>query len=458
MSFVLPSFLTGPDLLVASGRIHAIEIRELWKLWRNYCRQYAGNVLSDGLDKLVVGEVPDTPRLRHWCTVTKALLRAYRNGVGVSSGDVAHFELDRLAPERLTQLHSLRLLEAWIYDAANTTNCAGDLTMANPELPHRLELGRAGRLTPVDADRHAEWGIRWSKSEITIQSGQTRPMRHIVANESVGLTFPADWQYEPSPDLRHGVQSLHIPIYDAGLCNPHAGALAPIVRDLAVVAEWLPTVALALDCSAAADAALHADCLRYLGDVLPLYHGLGQAFGSASTEDALGYAFLPGIHSPLDIAECFVHEAMHQKLFRIESVLPLFESASPTGESYYSPWRRDPRPLRMVLHGCFVFTCVVHLWIQWAKNPPFGLSSRTEALKIAFRRSCEVLTGLDLLARYAVPTEQGARLISEIKEIVVALAAQADVESDYRYEVNAAMATHRQGHLEGSICSELVTF
>jgi len=458
MSFVLPSFLASSDVLVASGRIHAIETRELWRLWRGYCRQHAGRTLTDGLDNLVAGEVPDTPRLRHWCTVTKALLRAYRNGVDVNAGDVAHLELDRLAPERLTQLHSLRLLEAWVYDAAHTTNCTVDLTFATPELPQRLELGQLGRLTPVDAGCHGQWGLYVGNDETIFRTGRTCTMRCVELNTGVRLTFPVDWQYEPPLGLRHRDRYLHIPIYDSGLCNPHSGATAPIVRVPNAVDEWLPTLARALDYSAAADAALHGECLSYLSDVLPLYHGLGQIFGSASTEEALGYAFLPAIQSPLDIAECFVHEAMHQKLFRLERVLPLFEPDSPTQERYYSPWRRDPRPLRMVLHGCFVFTCVVHLWLEWAKNPPFDGASPIEALKIAFRRSCEVLAGLDLLARYALPTEHGARLLSEVKEIATALAEEAHVEPDYRKEVNVGVAAHRQHHLEVSLCSDLLTF
>ncbi len=458
MSFALPSFLASSDVLVASGRIHAIETCELWRLWRGYCRQHSGGSLSDGIDSLVAGEVPDTPRLRHWCTTTKALLRAYRNGVDVNAGDVAHFELDRLAPERLTQLHSLRLLEAWVYDAAHTRNCTVDLTLATPELPQRLEFGQAGRLTPADADCHAQWGLYVGNDEIVIRSGRASAMQSVDLNTGVRLTFPVDWQYEPPLGLRHGERYLNIPIYDSGLCNPHAGATAPIVRVRNAVAEWLPTLARALDCSEAADSALHAECFSYLSDVLPLYHGLGQIFGSASTEEALGYAFLPGIQSPLDIAECFVHEAMHQKLFRLERVLPLFEADSPTEDRYYSPWRRDPRPLRMVLHGCFVFTCVVHLWLEWAKNPPLELASPTEALKVAFRRSCEVLAGLELLARYALPTEHGTRLMSELKEIATELAEGAHVEPDYRSEVNAGVAAHRQRHLQVSLCSDLITF
>ena len=74
MSLVLPSFLATNDVLIASGRVHAIETRELWRRWRGYCRQYTGCPLTETLDELVTGEVPDTPRLRHWCTVTKALL------------------------------------------------------------------------------------------------------------------------------------------------------------------------------------------------------------------------------------------------------------------------------------------------------------------------------------------------------------------------------------------------
>ncbi len=458
MSFILPSFLASRDLLFASGQIQAVETRELWRMWRGYCRQHAGAALTDGLDRLVAADVPDTPRLRHWCTVTKAMLRAYRRGVDANPGDIAHFELDSLAPERLTQLHSLRLLEIFVGNPVHTTQHNFSLRLRTPAMPLRLELGRAGRLTPVEADRHLAWDLSVDNEEIVIRTGRESELQCVTSSSGICLTFPRDWKYEPSFEVRYGEQCLHIPIYDAGLCNPHAGATALIVRNPRAILEWQPMLSRALDCSGSADADLHAECLSYLSDVLPLYHGLGQLFGSASTEQALGYAFLPGILSPLDIAECFVHEAMHQKLFRLEQVLPLFESGSPTEETYYSPWRRDSRPLRMVLHGCFVFTHVVYLWLEWAKNPPAELASPAEAWKVAYRRSCEVLAGLDLLARYSLPTEHGTRLLSEMQDIVARLTENAPIEPEYRIEVNAAVAAHRQHHIETSLCSDPLTF
>ena len=136
----------------------------------------------------------------------------------------------------------MRLLEAWLYDAALTANRSVELTLATTELPQRLELGRAGRLTRLDSDGNLQCGIRAGDNEIVIRTGEAGTTRSLVLNQGVRLTFPAQWKYEPPFGLRHGETYLHVPIYDAGLCNPHAGASAPVVRVADAVAGWVPTL------------------------------------------------------------------------------------------------------------------------------------------------------------------------------------------------------------------------
>ena len=160
----------------------------------------------------------------------------------------------------------------------------------------------------------------------------------------------------------------------------------------------------------------------YLSDVLPLYHGLGQLFGSASVEAALATPFCPQSSPDLTSPNALSTRRCTRSSFALSGSCHCSNLTRRRKNAITLRGGRDPRPLRMVLHGCFVFTCVVHLWLEWAKDPPIGLPSTNEALRIAFRRSCEVLAGVDLLARYALPTEYGSQLFSEIKETASALA------------------------------------
>lgn len=64
--------------------------------------------------------------------------------------------------------------------------------------------------------------------------------------------------------------------------------------------------------------------------------------------------------SNLRVAEAILHETMHLKLTLIESVAPIVEAGSTA--TYYSPWRDEPRPLRGVLHGMFVFRAVLDFY------------------------------------------------------------------------------------------------
>ena len=81
-----------------------------------------------------------------------------------------------------------------------------------------------------------------------------------------------------------------------------------------------------------------------------------------SPKSLIGTIYLPDVEDVTLIAECLVHECLHQYLYRIEFAGPLFLNNDGLEELYYSPWKDNPRPLIMVLHGAFVFSGVVMLY------------------------------------------------------------------------------------------------
>ncbi len=84
------------------------------------------------------------------------------------------------------------------------------------------------------------------------------------------------------------------------------------------------------------------------------------------------FSTLPGamvlsvVANPLEMADRIVHELHHDRLFCIEDLHPLLEQEGEdpgNGERYYSPWREDPRPLRGILHGLYVYLAVGRFWL-----------------------------------------------------------------------------------------------
>ena len=61
------------------------------------------------------------------------------------------------------------------------------------------------------------------------------------------------------------------------------------------------------------------------------------------------------VNDALRVAEAITHEAMHLQLTMIERLIPLVR---PTGEKYFSPWRRTDRSPQGVLHGLYVFRVI----------------------------------------------------------------------------------------------------
>ena len=62
-----------------------------------------------------------------------------------------------------------------------------------------------------------------------------------------------------------------------------------------------------------------------------------------------------------DLLDSLIHEHSHQKLYLLESQIPLYDSSAHV-VCYPSPWKGEPRPLSGLLHGYFVFAIVGTFW------------------------------------------------------------------------------------------------
>lgn len=85
---------------------------------------------------------------------------------------------------------------------------------------------------------------------------------------------------------------------------------------------------------------------------------------SATFREAPGLMALSWTPDASVMVEAVVHEYHHQKLNALMNLDSIIEG--PTSEArFYSPWRRDPRPLTGLLHGAYVFQAVLEFWTRF---------------------------------------------------------------------------------------------
>lgn len=72
-------------------------------------------------------------------------------------------------------------------------------------------------------------------------------------------------------------------------------------------------------------------------------------------------AFAAGLPtSPEGLAATMIHEFQHSKLNAILDVVRLYDPHS--AQTYFAPWRTDPRPIGALLHGTYAFAAVADFW------------------------------------------------------------------------------------------------
>lgn len=108
--------------------------------------------------------------------------------------------------------------------------------------------------------------------------------------------------------------------------------------------------------------------------------------------------------------ENIVHEAMHIQLTRLEIKLPLIADETATMPS---PWRDQPRHLRGVLHGAYVFECIRKCFIQLEGKVSLDEGGRrytsSRIMQIA-----EEAGQVDLRRLSAGMTQEGRRFIESL--------------------------------------------
>lgn len=118
-----------------------------------------------------------------------------------------------------------------------------------------------------------------------------------------------------------------------------------------------------------------------------------------------------------DLLDSLIHEHSHQKLYLLESQIPLYDSSAHI-MCYPSPWKEGPRPLSGLLHGYFVFAIVGTFWRRVAMG-------QHQLSRYASRRVEEVSKQLSqvhkLLAIHCPFTQAGRDVFHSMTKLEAAL-------------------------------------
>ena len=164
----------------------------------------------------------------------------------------------------------------------------------------------------------------------------------------------------------------------------------------------------------------------------------GLPFFSGSSNLTFGAMHMIHSRKAPVLAECITHEAAHTWLGLVDGhdclARDMWNEASPC----VSPWREDPRPIGGVIHGVFVFSCVLVVLarlIECSSGTDEVVATRKRMARIA----SQVEEGIAVLRASGLLTEAGERLCADSQaRLQGTLAAASDYLEDARSAVRAA--------------------
>ncbi|MGY0234296.1 HEXXH motif domain-containing protein [Longispora urticae] len=97
---------------------------------------------------------------------------------------------------------------------------------------------------------------------------------------------------------------------------------------------------------------------------------------SATSRDAFGGLGITRPDDAVGLAATLVHELQHSKLYSLLRVVPLYGATG--SQLYFSPWRRDARPLKGLYQGVYAFLGVADVLGRLRSTPQAGATVTQE--------------------------------------------------------------------------------
>lgn len=296
--------------------------------------------------------------------------------------------------------------------------------------PRQLAIRNSGVLVLKNesSSMSGNWKLDWSEGQV--------PTLHMDSIAEISTQY--SWQVHPN---LHMAESAVIPYLDLSLTDPRFQDF-PIVKNSIFTKNWIKHLNRAYQELAKYSDTAFDMSKKLISSILPLVCG-ENSIGSASRQEALGMIFLPAVLNQDDqLLECLLHEVMHQYLFRLEECGTLFDKNSPKEEVYFSPWRKDKRPLRMTLHGSFVFTAVADMYLKLALNNDGEMISPEQAQKRAYQRYLEARLALQVIKKYAVLSKFGQYVYKAIEIDLQSISKQISLSEEDKFPIGLALEQH----------------
>ncbi len=344
------------------------------------------------------GPAPADPTFYLWVRIAYQLLGVLRGRFEPSPLVEAWRAAQGLDDAREALVHHLHAFKAFPLAAALV---AGDSLAFRTPLRPRLPFAVPG--TPLSIEGPGEVAIHGcSAARIQVHGDGHRIVESPVVREG-GCA------------IRLQPHALHIPGFDDAQAALDVGT--PFQR------EHAPRVCAALRAVRRYAPAVFAQ-LRSSVTLIALKPRRAGRFNNISHSELPG-AFIASVRrNPLAWGDKFIHELMHNRLFDVEEIEPILDPA-PGGrrdESFYSPWRDDPRPLHGVLHGVYVHVPVCDYWARVFADPGAPEADRAFAVERLLRLPRQMALSVALLERHGQLTAQGRRLLVSLRDRVGAIA------------------------------------
>lgn len=411
------------DLRQATSIRFRQRLAEAVNAYRELSESYVDPAFLDCVERASLNAI-DNPASRAWTHTVRSLGRHRLNEQSVPhSSTVGHIDADGPTVERLFELLSWEAVGA-IADIG--TGCSFEMPGAPPRI---FAIGVCGAFALGD---HWPSAGKW---KLSLSNG----VACVEGPASFAISSDSEPSWIRNIQILKGQESPCIPLSNAALVNRDFQEF-PIVRSRAFASQWSQFVRQAIELIGSYNVSARAFVETFVRCVVPLM-GADDAIGSASREEALGLIFLPASDRIDQVAECLLHEAMHQYLFRIEECGDLFTPDTETAERFYSPWRSDLRPLRMVLHGAFVFMAVSHFYLWEGAHAAFGID-RIECEKRSYYRASQVRTAVDIIRRNARLTRFGNVVLDAIEYDLASILDKVHPTGDDRAVIDSLLGEH----------------
>lgn len=417
----LYSIASPADLRIASSRKWQPRLQ---RAGERYVELAEGRVADEFLHLVMAacGKEVDHPATRIWVNTIEGL-GYMRDGDELTprAALMGHLTVDSPAIGRLFELLGWEIVAA-TFDGGLSRSV--NLPAAPPEY---LPVGRRGvfRVEPA-WPTNCSWELCELNGRLVLRGAQASSWQAALVLDSpfIDALVPVD-----QPSLCH--RDLEdFPIIQS---RPYAQVWgAEVIRAAEILSSYCPPVGGLVRCLSSA--------------ILPLLCG-DSMFGSASREQAMGLVFLPATDQFDQLVECLLHETAHQYLFRIEECGALFDQDSPEGEHFYSPWRTDARPLRMLLHGAFVFTAVADMYL-WSEASEVLSLSQTECQRRAYRRKQQAAQALSTIQRHGRTARFGEVVVDALVADLSSIDMRCNLIPKECHDIDAQLAEHRQRYAD----------